>query len=82
MNDSEIITLLTQALNSVAPGWSKDVKELRMDLKMRDLSIDSVATMEMVGFVEEEIGVTFPDEDLARVSKIGDLATLIREARK
>jgi acyl carrier protein len=38
--------------------------------------------MEMVGFVEEALGVTFPDEDLARVSKVGDLATLIREARK
>ncbi|MCB9788999.1 MAG: acyl carrier protein [Deltaproteobacteria bacterium] len=82
MNDSEILTLMTQALDSVAPGWSKEVRELRMDLKMRDLSIDSVATMEMVGYVEEELGVTFPDEDLARVNKVGDLAALIREARK
>jgi len=80
MNDDRILQLVTAALNSVAPGWNKDDKPLDMTLKMKDLSIDSVSTMEMVGYIEEELGVTFPDEDLAQVNRLEDLAGLIRNA--
>ena len=34
----------------------------------------------MVGYIEEELGVTFPDEDLAQVNRLEDLAGLIRNA--
>ena len=80
MNDDRILQLVTAALNSVAPGWNKDDKPLDMSLKMKELSIDSVSTMEMVGYIEEELGVTFPDEDLAQVNRLEDLAGLIRNA--
>lgn len=80
MNDDRILELVTAALNSVAPGWNKDDKPLDMTLKMKELSIDSVSTMEMVGYIEEELGVTFPDEDLAQVNRLEDLAGLIRNA--
>ncbi|MGB0590331.1 MAG: acyl carrier protein [Myxococcota bacterium] len=80
MNDDRILQLVTAALNSVAPGWNKNDEPLDMSLKMKDLSIDSVSTMEMVGYIEEEMGVTFPDEDLAQVNRLEDLAGLIRNA--
>jgi acyl carrier protein len=80
MNDDRILQLVTAALNSVAPGWNKNDEPLDMSLKMKELSIDSVSTMEMVGYIEEEMGVTFPDEDLAQVNRLEDLAGLIRNA--
>lgn len=80
MNDDKILALVTEALDSVAPGWNKDVKEVRLDLHMKDLSINSVELMEMVGYIEEEMGVTFPDEDLAQVAKLEDLANMVRKA--
>ena len=80
MNDDRILQLVTAALDSVAPGWNKNDEPLDMTLKMKDLSIDSVSTMEMVGYIEEELGVTFPDEDLAQVNRLEDLAGLIRSA--
>ncbi len=80
MNDDRILALVTAALDSVAPGWNKNDEPLDMTLKMKDLSIDSVSTMEMVGYIEEELGVTFPDEDLAQVNRLEDLAGLIRNA--
>lgn len=80
MNDDRILQLVTAALDSVAPGWNKNDEPLDMSLKMKDLSIDSVSTMEMVGYIEEELGVTFPDEDLAQVNRLEDLAGLIRSA--
>ena len=80
MNDDRILQLVTDALNSVAPGWNKNTERLDLSLKMKDLSIDSVSTMEMVGYIEDELGVTFPDEDLAQVNRLEDLAGLIRNA--
>ena len=80
MNDDRILELVTAALDSVAPGWNKDVESLDLSMKMKEPSIDSVSTMEMVGYIEEQLGVTFPDEDLAQVSRLEDLAGLIRKA--
>ncbi|MGM0578618.1 MAG: acyl carrier protein [Myxococcota bacterium] len=80
MKDQDILELVEVALDDVAPGWRDSVDDFGLHIKMKDLSIDSVATMEMVGRIEEELGVTFADEQLAQVSKLDDLATLIREA--
>ena len=80
MNDTQIIALIKSALDEVAPGKSAEVNEGNMDMKIRDLAIDSVVTMEMVGYIEDKIGATFPDEDLAQISKLSDLANLIRNA--
>ena len=35
----------------------------------------------MINAIEEKIEVTFPDEELAKVQKVGDLAGLIRGGR-
>ncbi len=80
MNDDKILALVSKALDDVAPGWSKDVDNVTLDLAMKDLSINSVELMEMVGVIEEDLGVTFPDEDLAGVNKLSDLAGMIRKA--
>ncbi|QED30085.1 acyl carrier protein [Microvenator marinus] len=80
MNDNEVIALIKEALDEVAPGKSAEVTLANMDMKIRDLAIDSVVTMEMVGVIEERLNTTFPDEDLAQVSKLSDLAKLIRSA--
>jgi acyl carrier protein len=82
VNDENILTLVKSALDSVAPDWNKDITELNLDVKMRDLAIDSVSTMEMVGYLEDELGVTFPDEDLAQVNKLGDLVGLVRSTAR
>ena len=80
MDDQQIMTLLTDALDSVAPGRSAKLREGGLSLTIRELGIDSVATMEMVGAVEEKIDVTFPDEDLAGINSLQDLANLIRRS--
>ncbi len=81
MTETQIIELIKAALDQVAPGRSADINEGNMNMKMRDLAIDSVVTMEMIGYIEENIGKTFPDEDLAQVNKLSDLAALIRNAQ-
>ncbi len=77
MNEQELLTLLSNALESVAPGRSDKLAGRGLDTEISALGIDSVATMEMVGFVEEKLNLTFPDEDLAQISSLRHLANLI-----
>lgn len=78
MTDAEIITLIQQALADVAPNRTADFADITTDTTIESLGLDSIATMEMVGFLEENVDKTFPDEDLTQVTKVGDLATLIK----
>ena len=79
MTDPEILTIVRTALNEVVPGREEEFELLELSVKIRDLGIDSVATMEMVGCIEEEIDVTFPDEELSRIANFNDLAALMRK---
>lgn len=77
MSDSqEIIELFKKA------AWEVDRKEfetLDLDAKISELGIDSVAMLEVIGYLEEELDVHLPDEKIARVQNLRDLTTLIAE---
>ena len=79
MNDAEILSLMKKSLDEVAPGWAKEVKDFGPDVKFRDMAVDSVQIMEMVGIIEEECNCQFADEDLAQIAKVGDMIGLIRK---
>ncbi|HHO50984.1 MAG TPA: acyl carrier protein [Deltaproteobacteria bacterium] len=81
MQNEEIITLIKAALAEVAPTRTADFESIAMETQIEALGLDSIATMEMVNFIEEQVNNTFPDEELAKVQKIGDLAGLIRGGR-
>ncbi len=78
MDDAKILSLVTEALEEVAPGRSTELERVGLTGKVADLGIDSVATMEMVGAIEERLGCTFPDEELVAVNTLNDLAGMIR----
>ena len=78
MDDAKILGLIREALADVAPGREEEFAELELDNTIEDLALDSIATMEMVGYLEDKVETTFPDEELAKVNSIRDLATLIR----
>lgn len=81
MTDNETLALIKEALNDVAPGRDADFAKVGLDSKIAELGLDSIATMEMVGFLEEQVEVTFPDEELAKVASVRDLVALIRAAK-
>ena len=46
-----------------------------------DLGLDSVAMIEIIGYIEDETGIRIQDDDLGRVRTLGDLFRLVeREA--
>jgi len=81
MNDAEIIGIIQKALLDVAPNRASDFNDITLDTTIESLGLDSIATMEMVGFLEEQVDTTFPDEELTAVSTVGHLANLIRNGK-
>jgi acyl carrier protein len=81
MEDEKIVTLSQAALAEVAPTRTADFEDLQMATKIEALGLDSIATMEMVNYIEEQVDDSFPDEELAKVQRIADLAGLIRGGR-
>jgi acyl carrier protein len=81
MNDDQIMALVREALGAVAPTRTAEFAKITADTKIEALGLDSIATMEMVNFIEEKIEVTFPDEELAKVQKVSDLVGLIKGGR-
>jgi len=81
MDNDQILALIREALVEVAPKKKADFENITMDTNIEALGLDSIATMEMVNFVEERIDATFADEELAKVQTIRDLAGLVKGGR-
>jgi len=81
MDDAQVLNLIKEALFEVAPNRKEEFEDLTIDTTIEDLALDSIATMEMVGFLEDKTEKTFPDEDLAQVNSLEDLASLVRIGR-
>lgn len=81
MSNDDILGLIREALAEVAPNRTADFAAISLDTKIESLGLDSIATMEMVGSLEERTDNTFPDEELAKVQRIGDLVGLVRAGR-
>ena len=78
MTDTEILDLIKAALRDVAPNRASEWEKVNLTDTIEGLSLDSIATMEMVGFLEDKTEATFPDEELAKVNALADLASLCK----
>lgn len=77
-NDEEIITLFKAAVFEVD---QKQLGSVTTDTEIAQLGLDSVATMEVIGALEEKLSVRFPDEELATLKSVGDLTALVRRVQ-
>lgn len=75
-SDEEVISLFKKAV------WEVDQKklgELKLETKVADLGLDSVVTLEVIGYMEETLAMRIPDEKLARLQTLADLASLVKQ---
>ncbi len=79
LSDSDILDLLQRAYLFAKAGNDNTVNELRLDSTIDELGIESIAALEMTGFIEEELGVQFNDSDIARVRGMADIVHLIKK---
>lgn len=73
---TQTVALFRRAAWEVA---QKDLKDLSLEHQVSELGLDSVAMLEVIGFLEEELDVNFPDDALARVQTIRDLSSLVHQ---
>jgi acyl carrier protein len=59
-------------------GCEAETVTLEASLK-EDLGADSLAAVELVMHLEEETGVSIPDEDMVKFKLVGDIMTYIQE---
>ena len=72
----EIIALIERA------AWEVDLKKFdRLDpsLEIMSLGLDSVALMEMLGVIEDELDIHLPEDGLESVVTVGDLVSVVRD---
>ncbi len=62
----------------IAEQLNKPVEEITADKEIvKDLGADSLDVVEMLMSLEEEYGITIPDEDAVNVKTVGDIVNLI-----
>lgn len=76
--DKAILDLFKKAAFEVD---NKQFDQLTLETNISDLGLDSVAMLELIGYIEEELNVHFPDEDLARMQTLRDLSNLIAKVQ-
>lgn len=76
MVSEKVIEMLASQLNI-----SKDKVQLNAKL-IEDLGADSLDMVEMLMLVEEEFGLSIPDEDAMNLKTVGDIINYIEANRK
>ncbi len=78
----DAMQLIREAISNVDASKVSKLNQVTPSTEIRALGMDSVATMEMVAFVEDRLSVQFADEVLVQVTTFGDLVQLIEKSKK
>ncbi len=79
LSDDTLVALLKRAYQFAKPEHADAAHRLTLDSTVESLGIDSLAALEMSGFVEEELDLHFQDDELVAIRSMRDLATLMRK---
>jgi 8-amino-7-oxononanoate synthase len=72
--DHDLIDVLKDAFYEVT---LKQLDNIDAKTRISELGLDSVAMMELIGVLEENLSVRIQDEEVATLNTVGDLVTLI-----
>lgn len=80
MSETEVFN---KVKDLVAEKLSVDVSKIKMDASFRkDLGADSLDTYELVYAIEEELGVTIPDDMANEFETVGDAVKYLASCLK
>lgn len=77
----EAMDMIKAAVTAVDTSKAGKLASVKPETEIRELGLDSVATMEMVGYLEEKLETQFSDEVMVRINTFGDLVALIEKSR-
>jgi acyl carrier protein len=76
VTDDEILSLIKEALEHSSPEHAGAT--LKPDSTLGEIGISSITALEIAGYIEEKLNIRLPDDELAPLNTIGELAKLIR----
>ena len=75
---SETATIEQRVIKLVCNNMKAKPENVTMETSfVNDLGADSLDTVELVMELEEEFGLTIPDEDAANIQTVGDAVTYV-----
>ncbi len=77
MAEQDTLALIKAALMSVEPNRAAQFEDLRLETTIDDLDLDSIALMEMIGYLEDQLDTTFPDEEMRDLGAVGLLVGVV-----
>ena len=75
MANVDVIALFRQAALEVHDRQFDDLSKTTV---ISTLGLDSIAVIEMAGFLEDTLDIQIPDAELSQVETLGDLEALIQ----
>ena len=78
MDADDALKLIREALVEVAPEHADRIGQLTPDTAIKDLGVDSIRIMEMLGNIEDRLGRTFAEDVLASAKTVGHVMVLIQ----
>lgn len=80
MKDGELKATILQLLRKIAPDI--DPRELEMDDNIRDVfGIDSFDFLQFIIGLDEELGITTPEEDYGKITTLNNLIAYIKSSK-
>jgi acyl carrier protein len=77
MTESDAVALLREGLSQVAPERAAALAQAPLSRPVKELGLDSLVLMELIGFLEDHTGGAFDEVELSRVKSLADLVRLL-----
>lgn len=74
--------LQDKIIKMIASKLSKKVEDVKLESRLvEDLGADSLDIVELLMMLEDEYGITIPDQDAMKLSTIGDIVTFMQNQK-
>ena len=81
-NDEEMLEVVKHAMRESRAVTFIPVEQVAITHKLSEIGVDSIAAVEVAALLEDRFAIRLPDDQLARVSSVRDLLTIVqRELR-
>jgi acyl carrier protein len=77
MSQPDVVGMFSQFAHKIESH--RKFPTITRESKISDLDLDSVAMMEIVGEVEDELDIKIPDEKLGQLATVGDIERVVLE---
>jgi acyl carrier protein len=80
MTEDDALALVRNALATAVPHRAMDLQNAAQKASLHDLELDSIATLEVIGLVEDALGgIEIPDEQLGTIRSVQHLINIVME---